>query len=197
MNRRTVVTAAAAMAVLWSLAAAPATAQDSTVSREGRYRVWYTSPELRAELDFHWADRHLGDEWLVLKLSVSSGGGGVTPISRDGVSVLTPRGYALPLPTQTEFREALGSITMALKQENAWGPPASRFVGSLSRAENWFFSPPGAFIDRDTIYPSAFQYCTGPLVFRVPGGVQPGEWALVIELEEARVRIPFVLDGTR
>ena len=197
MDRRIVLTAAVGLAVLFLLPARPAAAQDATVSREGRYRVWYTSPQLRAELDFHWADRHLGDEWLILKLSMASGSGGVTPVSRDGVSVLTPQGAALPLPTQTEFREALGSIRMALKQENAWGPPASRFVGSLSRAENWFFSPPGVFIDRNTIYPSAFQYCTGPLVFRVPGGVQPGEWVLVMELEEARVRIPFILDGKR
>ncbi len=34
----------------------------------------------------------------------------------------------------------------------------------------------------------------GPLIFSVPGGVQPGRWRLVIELEESRPDIPFVIE---
>jgi len=36
--------------------------------------------------------------------------------------------------------------------------------------------------------------CWGPLVFQVPGGVQPGRWRLVIELEESTADIPFELE---
>jgi len=82
---------------------------------------------------------------------------------------------------------------MALQRDNAWEPASARFEGSMGRAQEWFFSPPGFFFHRDTIYPSNFQYCTGPMVFRVPGGVQPGEWTLLIDLEESTVRLPFVL----
>jgi len=42
---------------------------------------------------------------------------------------------------------------------------------------------------------NTFQLCSGPLVFRVSGGIQPGRWRLIIELEESRVDIPFVLES--
>jgi hypothetical protein len=84
---------------------------------------------------------------------------------------------------------------MALQRDNTWEPASSAFERSLTRSAEWFFSPPGDFFHRDTIYPSNFQYCTGPMVFRVPGGVQPGEWTLMIDLEESKVRVPFVLEA--
>jgi len=99
----------------------------------------------------------------------------------------------LDLPTEPEFRKVRGSMSMAFRQENAWGPAASRFTNSMGRFEEWFYSPPGKTFHREAIHPSSFQYCSGPLVFQVPGGVQPGAWKLIIDLEEMRAEIPFVL----
>ena len=47
---------------------------------------------------------------------------------------------------------------------------------------------------RDEMPISSFQVCAGPLVFRVPGGIQPGRWRLVIELEESKADIPFEIE---
>jgi hypothetical protein len=174
----------------------PVVAQDIEVSQEGKWRVWYTSPDLRAELVYHWAAGHLGDEWMVLKLAVAGGSRGVTPVARENVRLRAPDGVLFDLPTQAEFQGVRGSMSMAFRQENVWGPPASRFVGSLRRVEDWFFSPRGQTSHRETIYPSSFQYCSGPLVFQIPGGVQAGTWKLIIDLEEMRAEIPFVLDET-
>jgi hypothetical protein len=171
----------------------PVSSQESNVSREGNWRIWYTSSDLRAELDFHWADRHPGDEWLLLKLSVAGGLSGVTSVNRTGVRLQAPDGSIFGLPTQAEFLGVRGSMQVAFQQENIWGPPASRFTGSLERIEDWFFSPSGALPYRETIHPSSFQYCSGPLVFHVPGGVQPGGWMLIIDTAENRAEIPFVL----
>lgn len=171
--------------------------QDAEVVRKGKYRIWYTSQELRVELDYHWADRHLGDEWLILKLTMAAGTRGVTPVSREAIHLRTPDGHVLSLPTQNEFRRALGEFRVALERENAWGPSASRFEGSLGRLDEWFYSPPGATFHRDIVVPSPFQYCSGPLVVLVPGGVQPGGWLLTIDLEESMARVPFVLGEVR
>ena len=183
--------------VIVVVAAAGAAAQEIEVSKEGKWRIWYTSPVLRAELDFHWADRHIGDEWLILKLSVAAGRSGVTSVSRRNVRLQAPDGSIFELPTEAEFRGVRGSMQVAFRQENIWGPPASRFTGSLERIEDWFFNPAGAVSYRQTIHPSATQYCSGPLVFQVQGGVPPGEWVLVIDLEETRAEIPFVLGGEK
>jgi hypothetical protein len=36
-------------------------------------------------------------------------------------------------------------------------------------------------------------FCSGPLIFAVPDGVQPGHWVLIIGLEGGDVQIPFTL----
>ncbi len=133
----------ASVVVILLLTALPASSQDIKVSKEGNWRIWYTSPDLRAELDFHWADRHPGDEWLILKLSIAAGLSGVTSVSRKNVHLQAPDGSIIELPTQEEFRGVRGSMQMAFRQENIWGPPASRFTGSLKRIPDWFFSPSG------------------------------------------------------
>lgn len=174
-------------------AAGSVAAQDIEVSQEGKWRIWYTSPDLRAELIYHWAAKHLGDEWILLKLSIAGGRGGVTSVTRSKVRLRTPGGEMLDLPTESEFRQVRGSMSMAFRQENAWGPADARFATTMRRAEEWFYSPRGQTIHRETVNPSPFLYCSGPVVFQVPGGVQAGTWKLVIDLEEMRAEIPFVL----
>jgi hypothetical protein len=191
MKRR--INLVASVVVLFLLTALPTSSQEIKVSSEGKWRIWYTSPDLRAELDDHWADRHLGDEWLILKLSVAGGLTGITPVNRKDVHLQAPDGSTFELPTQAEFREVRGSMQMAFQQENIWGPSAARFTGSLKRITDWFYSPAGDTRYLETIFPSSFQYCSGPLVFQVPGGVRPGGWTLIIDLEEGRAEIPFVL----
>lgn len=175
--------------VTFFMTAQAAWSQEAKISKEGNWRIWFTSPDLRAELDFHWADRHPGAEWLILKLSVAGGLKGVTSVNHKDVRVRTPEGTIFGLPTQAEYRGARGSMQVAFKQQHVWGPPASRFRGSLVRIEDWFFNPAGTVDYRETIHPSAAQYCSGPLLFEIPGGVQPGEWTLLIGPRE----IPFVL----
>lgn len=192
MNRHTIPIASVLLAVV--LATPVASAQEVEISQEGNWRVWYTSPDLRAELDYHWADLHPGDEWLILKLSVAGGSaGGVTPVNRKEVMVEAPDGTIIKLPSQEDFRAVRGSMGVAFQQENIWGPSASRFRNSYKRIVDWFFSPMGTTFHREFIVPSTRQYCSGPLVFQVPGGVQPGEWTLIFDLEKTRAEIPFVL----
>ncbi|MEE4272640.1 MAG: hypothetical protein V2I67_13250 [Thermoanaerobaculales bacterium] len=191
MNRLRILTVVFFSSVL--VAALPTSSQDIEVSKEGKWRMWYTGPDLRAELGYHWADTHLGDEWMILKLSIAGGRGGVTSVARTSIHLEAPDGAVFDLPTEPEFRQVRGSMSMAFRQENVWGPAAARFTGSMRRLEEWFYSPQGRTSHRETIHPSPFQYCSGPLVFRVPGGVQPGSWKLIIDLEETRAEIPFVL----
>jgi hypothetical protein len=47
--------------------------------------------------------------------------------------------------------------------------------------------------DRSSLRINPGQWCSGPLVFRAPGGVQPGPWLVLIRLEEGELRVPFPL----
>jgi hypothetical protein len=157
--------------------------------------VWYTGSELRAELEYRWAARHPGDEWLVLHLAVAGASGGPVAVSRDAISVQTPRGATIGLATQEQLRRVHQSLRMALTSYDAWQPYSHRFDRSLRPCGEWLFSPPPSLDFTETVYPSRQRFCTGPLLFQVPGGAQPGRWHLVIELEESTPRIPFDIES--
>jgi hypothetical protein len=160
------------------------------VTQKGPYLVWYRGIEIQAELDYRWADGHLGDEWLVLKLSLLGAG---SRVDHDDIRVRTPDSHTIPLLEQKEFRRVYGALRIALDRSYAWEPPTGRFAGSREPCGQWFLVPPGQFLASPTLYLASTRVCTGPLVFQVPIGVQPGRWLLTIDLEESDARIPFVL----
>jgi hypothetical protein len=167
------------------------------VTQKGRYVIAYDGPDLKAELIYRWASSHLGDGWLLLKLSMSSAYHGATTVERSSVTVRTPDGRQLPLIDQKTFRGIFPQLRSALETTDAWGPPARRLESSLRPCEFWYLTPPFSTNDRSTMRVFPGQWCSGPLVFRPPAGVQPGRWVLVIDLEESQVRIPFELEDNR
>ena len=58
----------------------------------------------------------------------------------------------------------------------------------------WFFIHPSRGLSRVVIYIHPQSDCYGPLVFQVLGGVQPGRWVVMVDLEEENIRIPFLLE---
>jgi hypothetical protein len=168
------------------------TDRTSEVTQRGTYTVWYRGPEIDAELGYRWADGHLGDEWLILKLSLVGTG---TRVERRSIRIRTPDAHTLPLLDQREFRRTYGKLRIGLDRSYAWELPTGSFAGSREPCGQWFLVPPGQFLATSALFLSSARVCTGPLVFQVPIGVQPGRWVLMIDLEESDVRIPFVLGG--
>lgn len=169
-----------------------ATPRTPEVTQRSTYITWYRGPEIEAELEHRWADGHLGDEWLIVKLSLLGAG---ARVDQADIRVRTPDGHTIPLLDQREFRSRYGEFLIALDRSYAWAPPTGRFAGSREPCGQWFLVPPGQFVASTTLYLVSTRVCTGPLVFQVPIGVQPGRWVLMIDLEESDVRIPFVLGG--
>jgi hypothetical protein len=172
-------------------------AREPEIRQRSQYFIEYRGTELNAELSYHWAARHLGDTWLVLKLSLATAHGASVLIDRDSVKVRTPEGHTLSLIDQSEFRRVHGKLHTALDRSQVWAPPTFRFMGSRQPHGFWFLSPPGDFFDRSSLRLHTSQWASGPLVFQVPVGVQPGRWVLMIDLEESDVRIPFVMEDDR
>ena len=174
------------------------------VTQEGRWRVWYKGPLAAVEVGYVWAEKHLGDEWLVLKVGIA-GAGTPIPVMRDGIRLFTPQGHQVEPLDQSAFRSVEGSLRMGLDRINAWQGPSSRFMSTRRPCGRWFITPPfpdqagwlGERASFETVYPSRQVVCGGPLVFDPPVGVQPGRWVLVIELEEGEARIPLKIEGPR
>ena len=56
-----------------------------------------------------------------------------------------------------------------------------------------FLRVPGTGTTRTSIHINDRELCVGMVAFPVRGGIQPGRWRLVIELEESKIEVPFNL----
>ena len=171
--------------------APPSTTSELTHLAE--HAVRYDGPEIQVRLEYWWADDYLSKSQLMLKLSLIVDETRSTLVERDAIKVRSPDGSTKSLVDPKEFRRLYPELLSALDQFDAWGPPPENFTGVRKYCGRWFLSPPGDFRDNPTLTVTPGRWCSGPLVFAVPEGVRPGEWVLIIDLEEHDVRIPFKL----
>jgi hypothetical protein len=162
------------------------------ITQRGDHLFHYEGPEVEATLGTHQTSESLGENWLVLGvwLRAASQSGTLT-IDRKSVSIVSPDGHHLPLVSQEEFRSAYSQIHTLVRRAEFSTPGTGSPTAPLQICDRWFFAEIGEGFATDELYLTSFMQCTGPLVFNVPRGVQPGRWRLVIELEESRVDIPF------
>ena len=163
-----------------------------------RYAVIHEGPELAVALGFHYATRSIGDEWLILAVELTaSAGSGRTIVNHSDISVISPNGRRLTLVSQEEFRENYGAIRVAVERALRSLPILGRYDRSQMPCDRWFLVGPFGGFAYEEVPVNTFQLCSGPLVFKVVGGIQPGRWRLVIDLEESRVDVPFELEAER
>jgi hypothetical protein len=163
-----------------------------------RYALIHEGPELVVSLGYFEATKSIGDEWLIVAVEfTSSVGGGRTIVNRSDISVISPDGRRLALVSQEEFRENFAKFRVALERALRSLPILGRYDRSEMPCDRWFLVDPFGGFAYDEVPVNTFQLCSGPLVFKVVGGIQPGRWRLVIDLEESRVDIPFELEAER
>ncbi|MGD8440898.1 MAG: hypothetical protein PVG53_10200 [Holophagae bacterium] len=167
---------------------------DPGVDRLGQYMLINNGPEAEVAIGYRHAQNNLGSDWVLLEMAATSPSGQTATFERDRISLLTPAGATIPLATQAEFgadysklRPFLNKADIARDPMDFW-PPRKRILPLQ------FFAEPGTGVVFDEISVNDFRAVQGRLMFRVPGGVQPGRYVLSIKLEESEVRIPFTLE---
>jgi len=173
----------------------PGTTEPAT--REvSRYAVIHEGPELAVALGFFEATRSIGDEWLILAVELTaSAGSGRSIVNHSDISMIAPDGRRIALIGQDEFRENFGQIRVALERALRSLPILGRYDRSQMPCDRWFLVDPFGGFAYEEVPVNTFQLCSGPLVFHVIGGIQPGRWRLIIELEESRVDAAFELEA--
>jgi hypothetical protein len=143
-------------------------------------------------LGYEPVQRSIGEEWVLLDI-------GVTvrdrvpdfKLTRDALSLETPDGKTLPLPSDSEHR---AGNTSALENRarvqrdsiNYFPPSATRacrigfFADLKSRAMAW-----------DEVEVSSTRACLGRIYFHVPGGIAYGQHWLNVKFPKSVVRVPF------
>jgi hypothetical protein len=160
---------------------------------EGSYiRAAYNN-EGYAILGYRLANESIGNEWMLLEVGMTLRDG--VPdfkMLRDAISLETPDGKTLPLPSLTEYRKS-NEVRALQQREKVQRDSINYFPPSAHRAcRIGFFSD---LEDRampwDEVELSPERACVGRLFFQVPGGIAYGQHWLNVKFEKSLVRVPF------
>ena len=115
-------------------------------------------------------------------------------LEEDAIFVVTPDGRRIPLPSQREFNAAYPEIQSLMRRASIASQPLEATRGGKRQcALDFLRLPESDSTTRTAIWINDRELCVGMLAFPVRGGIQPGRWRLIIELEESNLDVPFVL----
>ncbi|MEJ2189434.1 MAG: hypothetical protein P8Y93_08435 [Acidobacteriota bacterium] len=160
-----------------------------------RNAVVHEGPELVAAVAYLQGNSSVADEYLVLGVEFSGARGGrPLVIDRNDITLRTPDGRRLPLLSENDYRAAFPKLRITIQRTMAFLPLLHLSHPTQVGCGRWFLATEFADLTYDQIPVNSLGVCSGPLVFGVQGGVQPGRWRLVIELEESIADIPFEIE---
>ena len=144
-----------------------------------------------AILGYRTANMSVGDEWILLEVGMTMREGKPDyTLTRDAVSLETPDGKTIPLPSNADYRKvdlrALEQRSSVVRDSINYFPP-----GASQACRIGFFSPLGGAMPYDQVEISWQRACLGRLYFKIPGGIQYGQHWLNIQFKESLVRVPF------
>jgi hypothetical protein len=162
------------------------------LTMEGRFvRAAYNN-EAYVILGYQAANRSVGEDWLLLEVGITVREG--VPeytLTRPAITLTTPDGKTLPLPSIEEFRK--GDTQALQNRSRVQRDSINYFPPSASRPCAILFFPD--LSDRpmsyDQVEISQTRACLGRLFFKVPGGIQYGQHWLNVKFEKGVIRVPF------
>ena len=143
-------------------------------------------------IGYQLVNRSVGEDWMLLEVGMTVLDN--TPdyrLKRDALSLETPDGKTIPLPTISEHRE--GNTSALQNREKVQRDSINYFPPSASRACALTFFPDltSRALPVDEIELSNQRACLGRLYFKVPGGITYGQHWLNVKFEKSLVRVPF------
>jgi hypothetical protein len=143
-------------------------------------------------LGYQLANRSVGEGWMLLEVGITVRDS--VPdyrLRRDALSLETPDGKTIPLPSVEEHRKA---DTRAMQQrEQVQRDSINYFPPSANRACAMTFFPDltSRAMPQDDVELSSNRACLGRLYFAIPGGIAYGQHWLNVKFEKSVVRVPF------
>jgi hypothetical protein len=159
---------------------------------EGKFvRVAYNN-EGYVIIGYQATNRSVGEDWMLLEIGMTVLDG--TPdyrLTRDALSLETPDGKTIPLPSVGEQRE--GNPSAIQQRAKVQRDSINYFPSSAYRACGIGFFPDlgAAALPQDSVDLLSDRACLGRLYFKVPGGIAYGQYWLNVKFRNSLVRVPF------
>ncbi len=143
-------------------------------------------------LGYQASNHSVGDEWMLLEV-------GMTVLdkvpdytmTRDAISLETPDGKTIPLPSITEQRE--GNVQAIQGRAKVQRDSINYFPMGATRACALLFFPDltSRALPSDETELSNTRACLGRLYFKIPGGITYGQHWLNVKFQNSLIRVPF------
>ena len=168
----------------------PGVPQVSTM--EGKFvRASYNN-EGYVILGYQASNRSVGEDWMLLEVGITLREGvSDYRLTREAISLETPDGKTMPLPSISEQR---GGGVQAIQQRakvqrdsiNYFPPKASKPCAIL-----FFPDLDARSLPFDEVDLSDDRACLGRFYFKIPGGIAYGQHWLNVKFPNSLVRVPF------
>jgi hypothetical protein len=167
------------------------------IDQPGKTISRYRGLELDVLVDYKYAANSLGEPWLILNVAATGTQSKNVEIRADKVSVTTPDGRRVPLPSYDDFIKAYPELQSASRRAALASDPVDFAYAGRRNCDLGFQPLPGTQAARTAQFVNMRTVCQSLLFFQIQGGVQPGNWELNIELTETSVEVPFTIESPR
>jgi hypothetical protein len=168
----------------------PGVPQVSTM--EGKFvRASYNN-EGYVILGYQASNRSVGEEWMLLEVGITLREGvSDYRLTREAISLDTPDGKTIPLPSITEQRG--GGVNAIQQRAKVQRDSINYFPPKASRACALLFFPDldARALPFDEVDLSDDRACLGRFYFKIPGGIAYGQHWLNVKFRNSLVRVPF------
>ena len=162
------------------------------MTMDGRYvRAAYNN-EGYVILGYKLANLSVGEEWILLEVGITVREGVKEyDLKREAVSLETPDGKTIPLPTMEEYRK--GDVRSLQMREKVQRDSINYFPPSAHRAcrIGFFADLEDRAMPWDEVALSDDRACLGRFYFKIPGGVTYGQHWLNVKFKDSLLRVPF------
>ena len=188
------VATAALFAGCSSSSTSKARSTEPQVDKPGKTISRYSDALVEVIVDYKFANRSIGDDWIILNVAVTTWESKAVEVRRDHVLVRTPDRRKIPLPPYPDFIAAYPEIQSAARRAALASDPIDFTQAGRQTCDLRFQPLPGTNTALESVYVNMRKICQSLLYFPVQGGIQPGRWEFIIEFEEFDARVPFEIE---
>jgi hypothetical protein len=164
------------------------------IERLGAHLVRQRGTIAEIVLDYSYAARNAGANWLVLKVALAGSQNSAASIRRESIGVTRPDGQTLALATQQAFAASQASLAFKLRAASVASGAVDEYLRGQPEDCGWYQAESGGPLVVEELHVRPGTACAGFLAFQVPGGVTQGSWRLVVDLPGGPLRVPFEIE---
>ncbi len=162
-----------------------------TLTQVGSTAIVYRGDQIDVALSYRYAKLNPEGRWLLLDTAMTAATDPIE-VPRTAIWLRIPDGRVVPLATQEEFGRDYPQLAAMITRANVMREPLGYLTPQRPRLIR-FFAERGRGLAWPSTWLDQWHNNFGRLFFRLPDGIQKGDYQLLIRLSKGEVAIPFTI----